>query len=181
MTDTAFTVPDSKLSRFAALYAPKSGGGVTLLDDPRTSKYRQPRTLLSGGGGLVSTAIDYLRIARLLANGGAVDGVRLLGRKTVELMTCNHLPGDIAGMGPARFTDTPTAGLGYGLGFLVTLDPARLQIAGSRGEFAWGGNGSTAFWVDPLQQMAVLLMTQDRKSTRLNSSHVSESRMPSSA
>ena len=74
MTDTAFTVPDSKLSRFAALYAPKSGGGVTLLDDPRTSKYRQPRTLLSGGGGLVSTAIDYLRIARLLANGGAVDG-----------------------------------------------------------------------------------------------------------
>lgn len=157
MVDTDFHVPDGKRHRLAALY----GKELLPLGEPAAGAYRPPRpALLSGGGGLVSTTLDYLKIVRLLAAGGAVDGIRLLGRKTVELMVCNHLPGDIASIGPANFTDTPTTGIGYGLGFLVMLDPVRAQIVSSPGEYAWGGNASTAFWVDPREQLSVLLMTQ---------------------
>jgi CubicO group peptidase (beta-lactamase class C family) len=116
--------------------------------------------MASGGGGLVSTAADYLRFCRLLLNRGELNGVRLLGRKTVDLMLANHLPGDIADMGKSRFSESTYVGIGFGLGFSVMLDPAKAQIVGTPGEVAWGGAASTAFWVDPAEDMAVLLLTQ---------------------
>ena len=122
--------------------------------------FAEPPAIASGGGGLVSTASDYLRFCRLVLNGGVLDGVRLLGRKTVALMTTNHLRGDLAAMGTPRFAETSYDGIGFGLGFSVMLDPARAQILGSPGECAWGGLASTAFWIDPSEDMAVVLLTQ---------------------
>ena len=115
-----------------------------------------------GGGGLVSTTSDYLRFCRMLLNRGNFGGERLLGRKTIELMTTNHLPGncDLAAMGQAVFSETPYAGIGFGLGVSVLLDPAASQILGSAGEYAWGGYASTAFWIDPLEEQIVIFMTQ---------------------
>ena len=115
---------------------------------------------LSGGGGLVSTAADYLRFARMLRGRGALGEVRLLGRKTVEHMTTNQLPGDLADLGQPTFSETPFTGVGFGLGVSVMLDPAKARIVGSPGEYAWGGMASTAFWVDPAEDLIVLLLTQ---------------------
>ena len=160
MADTGFHVPAEKHRRFAANYARGADGALAVIDDPATSPYRQPRTLCSGGGGLVSTAPDYMRFCQFMLNKGELDGERLVGRKTVELMTANHLRGDMAAMGMPRFSESSYAGVGFGLGFSVTLDPAQAQILGTPGEFAWGGAASTAFWVDPAEDMAVLLLTQ---------------------
>ncbi len=160
MIDTSFHVPAQKAGRFAANYAPSAAGGVTLLDDPATSRYLSPRAICSGGGGLVSTAGDYMRFCQFVLNRGELDGVRLLGRKTVELMTGNHLRGDMAAMGMPRFSESSYEGIGFGLGFSVMLDPARAQIVGTPGEVAWGGAASTAFWVDPAEELAVVLLTQ---------------------
>jgi CubicO group peptidase (beta-lactamase class C family) len=160
MVDTDFYVPATKHQRFAALYGKSASGGVTLVDDPATSRYLAPRELCSGGGGLVGTAADYMRFCRFMLGRGELDGVRLLGRKTVELMTSNHLRGDMAAMGMPRFSESTYEGIGFGLGFSVMLDPARAQIVGTPGEFAWGGAASTAFWVDPAEDMAVVLLTQ---------------------
>jgi CubicO group peptidase (beta-lactamase class C family) len=160
MVDTDFFVREESHSRFAANYAPDPKGGLQLIDDPAKSRYLKPRLLNSGGGGLVSTAADYLRFCQFLLNKGELDGVRLLGRKTVELMTSNHLKGDMGDMGAPRFSESTYVGIGFGLGFSVMLDPARAQILGSPGEFAWGGAASTAFWVDPSEEMYVLLLTQ---------------------
>lgn len=161
MIDTAFTVPDEKLHRFAANYGFHEGG-FRLLDAPATSPYRKLPVLRSGGGGLVSTCADYFRFAQMLLNKGALDGVQILGRKTVELMTMNHMPnnGDLSSMGMPVFSETPYDGIGFGLGVSVMLDPAKAQILGSPGEFAWGGAASTAFWVDPVEEQIVILMTQ---------------------
>ena len=114
----------------------------------------------SGGGGLVSTAHDYMRFCKFMLNKGELEGVRLLGRKTVELMTSNHLKGDMADMGQPTWSESPTNGIGFGLGFSVTLDPAKAQILGTAGEYAWGGAASTAFWCDPVEDMAVVFLTQ---------------------
>ncbi len=160
MADTAFHVPEDKLGRFAANYSRGADGALQLVDDPATSRYRAAPTICSGGGGLVSTAGDYLRFCRFMLNKGELDGVRLLGRKTVELMTSNHLRGDMAAMGMPRFSESSYEGVGFGLGFSVMLDPARAQILGTPGEYAWGGAASTAFWLDPAEEMAVVLMTQ---------------------
>jgi CubicO group peptidase (beta-lactamase class C family) len=160
MTDTAFYVPADKLSRFAANYARGADGKAVLLDDPASSIFAKPRPIASGGGGLVGTGRDYLRFCRMMLNRGALDGERLLGRKTIELMTANHLGGDMASMGQARFSESNYSGIGFGLGFSVMLDPARAQILGSPGEYAWGGAASTGFWIDPVEDMAVILMTQ---------------------
>ena len=160
MVDTGFDVPPEKHGRFAANYARGPEGGLSLLDDPAKSRYLAPRALCSGGGGLVSTAGDYMRFCRMMLNKGELDGTRLLGRKTVELMTANHLRGDMAAMGQARFSESSYEGVGFGLGFSVMLDPARAQILGSPGEYAWGGAASTAFWCDPVEDMAVVLLTQ---------------------
>ena len=160
MTDTDFHVPDHKLPRFAACNARGQDGRPMLIDDPRDSRFGAPRAICSGGGGLVSTVGDYARFCRFLLNKGELEGVRLLGRKTVELMMSNHLDGDMAAMGQPRFSESTYAGIGFGLGFSVMLDPARAQIIGTPGECAWGGAASTAFWVDPAEDMAVILLTQ---------------------
>ncbi len=160
MRDTGFYVPAGSAGRFAANYIPDGKGGMKLFDDPATSQYLSPPPLPSGAGGLVSTAGDYMRFCRMMLGGGAVDGVRLLGRKTVELMTMNHLGGDMGSMGKPRFSEANYEGIGFGLGFSVMLDPAKAQIMGSPGEYAWGGAASTAFWCDPVEDMAVVMLTQ---------------------
>ena len=160
MVDTDFHVPDSKLPRFAANYAANPKGGLLLIDDPEKSRFRTPPKTPSGGGGLVSTASDYLRFCRMLINKGTLEGTRLLGRKTVELMTSNHLNGDMGDMGAGRFSESSYLGIGFGLGFSVMLDPAKAQIVGTPGEHAWGGAASTAFWIDPAEEMIVILLTQ---------------------
>jgi CubicO group peptidase (beta-lactamase class C family) len=160
MVDTDFHVPKEKHERLAANYSAGPGGKLDLIDDPAKSRYLAPRRVNSGGGGLVSTAADYLRFCKFMLNKGELDGVRLLGRKTVELMTMNHLDGDMADMGTPRFSESTYTGIGFGLGFSVMIDPAKAQIAGSPGEFAWGGAASTAFWVDPVEDMAVVLLAQ---------------------
>jgi CubicO group peptidase (beta-lactamase class C family) len=160
MVDTEFHVPADKISRFAANYTSMPDGRLMLIDDPQKSVFGKPRNICSGGGGLVSTAADYMRFCRMMLNKGELDGVRLLGRKTVELMTTNHLRGDMADMGQARFSESSYYGIGFGLGFSVMLDPAKAQILGTPGEYAWGGAASTAFWIDPVEDMAVIMLTQ---------------------
>jgi CubicO group peptidase (beta-lactamase class C family) len=160
MVDTDFHVPNAKHERFAANYQPSADGKLALIDDPAKSRYLKPRKVNSGGGGLVSTAADYLRFCKFMLNKGELDGVRLLGRKTVELMTMNHLNGDMADMGTPRFSESTYYGIGFGLGFSVMIDPAKAHIVGTPGEYAWGGAASTAFWCDPAEDMAVVLLTQ---------------------
>ena len=163
MVDTGFHVPETKQDRFAACYAPTPKGGFTLEDDPETSAYRHAPRLLSGGGGLVSTADDYFRFSQMLLNGGELDGVRLLSRKTIELMTLNHLPDgqDLAALAPpGLFSEAAMVGTGFGLGFSVLLDRSRAQIPGSVGQYAWGGAASTAFWVDPVEEIVLGFLTQ---------------------
>ena len=162
MTDTSFVVTEAQTARFAANYQRLPDDRLKLFDDPATSVYRDC-AFFSGGGGLVSTATDYLRFASMMLNKGELDGIRLLGRKTVELMTTNHLPDgqDLTYLAlPGMFTETAYAGVGFGLGFSVMQSPARAQIAGTVGEFAWGGAAGTAFWIDPGEQMIVVFMTQ---------------------
>lgn len=162
MVDTGFSVPESKVHRFAANYERTADNGLQLTDSPETSRYIQDVTYFSGGGGLVSTARDYLRFAQMLLNKGELEGERILGRKTVELMTANHLPnnGDLTSMGQPVFSETPYDGIGFGLGFSVMLDPATAHILGTPGEFAWGGAASTYFWVDPGEELIAILLTQ---------------------
>ena len=163
MVDTDFQVAASKRERFAACYVLKDGK-LDLFDDPQNSPWFAPPKLESGGGGLAGTANDYLRFCRMLLNMGELEGVRLLSPKTVQLMTANHLPGlqEIADLSPAAdaFNESGYRGIGFGLGVAVTLDPARVGIPGTPGEFAWGGMASTAFFVDPKEDMAVVFMTQ---------------------
>lgn len=162
MVDTGFHVPDDRLERFAACYQKGQDGTAQLVDPPATSSFREPPAFLSGGGGLVSTAGDYHRFAAMLLGRGELDGARILGRKTVELMTMNHLPGggDLTTMGQAVFSETSYAGIGFGLGFSVMLDPATAQVTGTVGEYAWGGAASTMFWVDPAEELIGMMLTQ---------------------
>jgi CubicO group peptidase (beta-lactamase class C family) len=164
MTDTGFHVPERAAAegRLAAAYLATAQDGMALFDPVESSTYRRPPRLLSGGAGLVSTAADYLRFARMLLNGGSLDGARVLGRKTVELMTSNHLPtgGDLASMGQPVFSEMSYEGIGFGLGVAVMLDPNRAQVVGSAGEYSWGGMASTYFWVDPTEELIGVLLTQ---------------------
>ena len=163
MVDTAFYVPDDRLDRFAACYAPTAENGFVLQDDPETSPYRKTPMLLSGGGGMVSTAPDYFRLCQMLLNGGELDGQRILSRKTIELMTTNHLPDgkSLAEFAiPGRWSEATLGGIGFGLGFSVVLEPSASQIVGSAGQYAWGGAASTAFWIDPVEEVIVVFMTQ---------------------
>jgi CubicO group peptidase (beta-lactamase class C family) len=163
MTDTDFIVPREKSDRFTACYQLMPSGLELFTAYPNTN-YFEPPLLESGGGGLAGTASDYLRFARMLLNKGELDGVRVLQPQTVALMTQNHLPGgaDIAALSPSAdaFNEGGYRGIGFGLGVAVTLDPALVGIPGSAGEFAWGGMASTAFFVDPKEDMAVVFMTQ---------------------
>lgn len=169
MVDTAFHVPEEKASRFCACYAVGALGSTAvadrpaLQDDPRTSPYLKPPSFVSGGGGLVSTAADYLRFARMLLQGGELDGARLLGPKTLALMTANHLPGgaSISAMSPrSMFSEAAYDGVGFGLGFATTVAPSTTLIPGSSGDFFWGGAAGTFFWVDPQEDLIGLFLTQ---------------------
>jgi len=152
MEDTDFYVPERKIGRFSATYGPGEDGGIKIVDAPASSTYAQPTKHPSGGGGLVSTVADYVRFAQMLLNKGTLDGERLLSRKTLELMTANHLPD---GVHPF---DDPTRGFGLGFGVRTWLAPS--QIVGSVGSYGWGGAASTDFWVDPQEELIGLLMLQ---------------------
>ena len=162
MVDTGFHVREDQRSRFAACYDAVLGGGMKLQDDPQASPYLKPPKLLSGGGGLVGTAADYLRFAQMLLNGGELEGARILAPKTVRLMASNHLPGgqDLTQLSRSLFSESTNAGIGFGLGFAVVFDPPQTLIPCSKGEFYWGGAASTAFWVDPLEEVTAVFMTQ---------------------
>ncbi|MDB5467105.1 MAG: beta-lactamase [Phenylobacterium sp.] len=162
MADTGFFVREDQKARFSACYTATPEGGLKLQDDPRASPYLGPPKLLSGGGGLVSTAADYLRFANMLVNGGELDGARILAPKTIRLMASNHLPGgaDLTQMSRSLFSESTNAGIGFGLGFAVVFDPPKTLIPCSQGEFYWGGMASTAFWVDPVEEVTVVFMTQ---------------------
>jgi CubicO group peptidase (beta-lactamase class C family) len=133
-----------------------------LQDDPQTSPYLKPPSFISGGGGLVSTAADYMRFARMLLQGGELDGVRLLSPKTLKLMTANHLPGgvDLPALSRSMFSEATYDGVGFGLGFATTVRPESTLIPGSAGDFFWGGAASTFFWVDPQEELIGLFLTQ---------------------
>jgi CubicO group peptidase (beta-lactamase class C family) len=158
MVDTGFYVPAEKIDRLAALYEVSDEGEQRLLEAPATGKYADPPAFLSGGGGLVSTVHDYVRFAQMLLNVGELDGVRLLGRKTVEFMMMNHLPEKLLPF--AVNPGEPSWGYGFGLGGKVMMDPARAGILGSRGMYGWGGAASTEFWVDSEEEMIGLIMAQ---------------------
>ena len=163
MSDTGFMVPDEKVHRFAACYRRDASKKLVLVDDPESSGYRKEPSFLSGGGGLVSTTTDYLRFCQMLLDGGELDGVRILGRKTVELMTSNHLPGDSDLQSfamPGGYGEVGFAGMGFGLTVAVAKAPAVTQVIGSPGEYMWGGAASTIFWVDPAEDLTVVFMTQ---------------------
>jgi CubicO group peptidase (beta-lactamase class C family) len=162
MRDTGFVIRDDQVPRFAASYERQADGRLKLIDDPTHSQYRRA-SFLSGGGGLVSTAVDYQRFASMLVNGGELDGGRLLGRKTVELMTANHLPGDqdLSALAlPGMFTQAPYVGFGFGLGVAVLQSPARAHTPGSPGAYGWDGAASTTFFVDRAEELTAIFMTQ---------------------
>ena len=178
MKDTGFFVAPANAHRLAACYsaspqgamtfhAADRTGGLTLQDDPVTSSFLSPPSFISGGGGLCSTAADYLTFCRALLNGGEFGGVRLIGPKTLALMTSNHLPGGrtLPELSRSLFSEATYHGIGFGLGFSVTLDPAQTLIPGSRGEYAWGGAATTSFWIDPAEQLIAIFMTQVLPST----------------
>jgi len=163
MNDTAFYVPADKTERFSACYQPDSQGGLRLQDDARESPYAKPPMLESGGGGLVSTAHDYLRFCRMMLNGGSLDGVQILSPKTVALFSLNYLPDgrEIADMAlPGMFSESSYAGVGFSIGCGVNVDVAKTRLPGSLGEYFWGGAAATAFWIDPREELTVVFMTQ---------------------
>jgi CubicO group peptidase (beta-lactamase class C family) len=165
MEDAGFFVPEDRIDRFAALYGQTPEGGMRLLDPPYTSQYRKPPAMPGGGGGMVATAHDYMRFAQMLLGQGELDGARLLGPRTVELMMTNHLSPVDFGPRPLRFTagsDYANGGLGVGFGLTgsVITDSALTGLPISPGSFGWGGAASTFFWVDPLEDVAVVFMTQ---------------------
>jgi CubicO group peptidase (beta-lactamase class C family) len=162
MEDTDFQVKESERGRFAACSAINAKGQRVLNDDPEKSAYLQPPVLVSGGGGLVSTAADYLKFCQMMLNGGEAGGVRYLSPKTIALMTSNQLPGgvDLPKISRSLFSEVAYDGVGFGLGFSVTMDPAKTLLPGTAGEYAWGGAASTAFWIDPKEELIVIFMTQ---------------------
>jgi CubicO group peptidase (beta-lactamase class C family) len=173
MNDTDFSVAPDKVHRFAACYSadPQGGmtfhatsrkGGLTLQDDPTRSSFLSRPSFVSGGGGLCSTAADYLTFCRALLGGGELGGVRLIGPKTLALMTSNHLPGgrDLPEMSRSLFSEAAYNGIGFGLGVSVTMNPAQTLIPGSAGEYAWGGAATTSFWIDPPEELIAVFMTQ---------------------
>jgi CubicO group peptidase (beta-lactamase class C family) len=164
MKDTAFYVPSDDIERFTSCYQPETqGSGLRLQDDGRESTYAKPPVLESGGGGLVSTAHDYLRFCRMMLNGGTLDGVQILSPKTVALFSLNYLPDarEIADMAlPGMFSESGYAGVGFSLGCGVNVNVAKTRLPGSLGEYFWGGAAATAFWIDPKEELTVVFMTQ---------------------
>ena len=164
MHDTGFYCPAEKLERLTSCYQPGDDGrGLKLQDDGQASTYAKPPALESGGGGLVSTAHDYMRFCRMMLHGGVLDGARILSPKTVALFSLNHLPGnrELAAMAPpGAFSESSYDGIGFSIGCGVNINVARTRLPGSVGEYFWGGAASTAFWIDPAEDLAVVFMTQ---------------------
>jgi CubicO group peptidase (beta-lactamase class C family) len=158
MIDTSFQIDPNKLERFCTLYGKTGDSEFGVLDPPMESDFLPPVALQSGGSGLLSTLPDFLKFAQLLMNGGKFAGNRLLGPKTVDLMTSNHLPISLM---PIAFEGTePMLGMGFGLGFGVMVDPARSGLMGSVGDYSWGGYAETYFWNDPREDLIAICMTQ---------------------
>ncbi len=175
MRDTSFGLrpgddPDSLARLYGAVPGPAGGAatGFALLEAFDAAARSRP-AFLSGGGGLVSTAGDYLRFAEMLRRGGSYDGGRLLGSRTVAYMVRNHLPGnqDLESFGRPLFAETPLRGVGFGLGFSMVIDPVRYAVPASPGDYSWGGAASTAFYVDPLEDLTVSFYTQLMPSSTL--------------
>ncbi|NOD46249.1 serine hydrolase [Ruegeria sp. HKCCD5849] len=171
MRETGFSVPPGAGDRFASLYTPLAGDAMALnsadqggdslrLVDSYDGSPFNSTTTLSGGGGLISTLDDYAKFADMLRNRGTGNGHRLLGSKTVEFMMRNHLPGDIASMGPKSFAEQPMEGMGFGLAGSVVLNPGRVRVPGSIGDFSWGGMASTYFWIDWQNDLTAVFITQ---------------------
>ena len=161
MSDSHFYLPENKRDRLAVVYQPKPGGGIQAI--PATDGMRSqglyidgPRISYSGGAGLLSTANDYARFLQMTLNGGELDGKRILSRKTIELMTTNHL-GDL----PFR------SGQGFGLGFSIVTDLGERGTLGSVGEYGWGGAYHSTYWVDPLEELVVVYLSQIIPATGL--------------
>jgi CubicO group peptidase (beta-lactamase class C family) len=157
MKDTAFHVAKRKRGRFAAMHKVDEDGVLSRDDTEWTKAFDEPPTFLSGGGGLVSTASDYMRFCAMMLGGGTLDGVRLLSRKTVELMTTNHLPDELV---PIRFESGAVDGYGFGLGFSVRLNLADPSSLGSVGMYRWGGYANTLFWIDPQEDLIAIALLQ---------------------
>ncbi|MDG1232912.1 MAG: serine hydrolase [Pseudomonadales bacterium] len=176
MVDTGFFVRAENKERLSAMYGPKVGagmggvgqvplserGGLKLLDKAEGSRYLAPANLLSGGGGLVSTMKDYSRFCQMMLNGGELDGERLLAPSTIKHMRSNHLPDgkDMSQMGQPVWSETSYEGIGFGLGFAVVIDPIKAAIVASPGEHHWGGAASTFFWLDPVEDLWAIFLTQ---------------------
>lgn len=152
MTDTSFVVPEDKLPRLVTLYERTDGAQLQRQDT--TPSWLETKTLFSGGGGLYSTSHDYLRFAQMLLNRGELDGARILGTRTVELMASSHI-GDLYGPTSGR-----AQGLGFGLTVEVVLDPVLANTRRGKGSFSWGGAFGTYFWVDPYNDLVGLMMIQ---------------------
>jgi len=169
MQDTSFTVVPENAHRLAANYQRQPDKTIALIDDPERSPYLKKPTFLSGGGGLASTTADYLRFCEMLRRGGELDGARILGRRTIELMAKNHLSGNrtLTDMAIGAFSETAYEGIGFGLGFATTLDEVASGTLG-QGDFYWGGAASTIFWVDPKEDLIVIFMTQLMPSATFN-------------
>ncbi len=163
MTDTGFAVPKDQAHRLPDCYTYDPAEKMKHIDPAGPeSTWAGAHTFQSGGGGLASTLHDYHRFCRMLLNGGALDGEQVISPKTLELMTANHLPGggDLTQHSKSLFSEAENAGIGFGFGFACNIDPAATMLAGSKGEFYWGGMFSTAFLVDPVEHIIMVFMTQ---------------------
>lgn len=167
MTDTAFSVSEEKIERFAANYQRNPDKTLKLLDDPHKSAYLAQPTFLSGGGGLTGTTADYLRFCEMLRQDGKLDGARIIGSRTLKLMYRNHLPGDLSALAIGAFSETAYEGVGFGLGFATSLDEVATGTTGA-GDYYWGGAASTIFWVDPVEDLVAVFMTQLMPSATFN-------------
>jgi CubicO group peptidase (beta-lactamase class C family) len=170
MTDTGFRVDEDRRDRLAALYAMAPGRDRPARHDAMGAAITDDRQWLSGGGGLASTTRDYARFTWMLQRGGELDGERLLSPRTLAYMTRNHLPGgaDLQTFGRPLYSETRYDGVGFGLGFAVVTDPTAYKVICSPGEFNWGGLASTAFWVDPVEELTATFMTQLVPSSTYN-------------
>ncbi len=162
MVDTGFGVAPEKAERLVDVYQYQPGKAAKLWDAGLTSRLTTKARFDSGGGGLVGTLADYHRFCAMLVNRGELDGARIISPKTLDLMTANHLPGgaDLTQLSESLFSESQNAGIGFGLGFACVIDPAKTLLPGSKGEFYWGGAYSTAFFVDPLEGITMVFMTQ---------------------
>ncbi len=167
MKDTFFEVPANKINRFGTNHQFGADGKLNIIDRPSESPYTKKVSFFSGGGGLVSTAEDYMRFCQAMLNGGELDGKRILSRKTIEYMTLDHLPGilnnsgiDTDGTGAIK--NRP--GFGFGLGFAITTNPEAAGTISSKGEYYWSGVAGTIFWIDPVEDLIVISMIQQRSS-----------------